>query len=159
MMPLSPATRIFLSAQAVDLRRSFEGLSDLIQHHFQQDPLSGHLYVFTNKRRNRIKLLYADDSGIWLCAKRLHGHGTFAWPRTTETGALQIWAQELTLLLSGIDLEKTAERSWWRSGGGKHQRRPHQRSHSVSLPRPPVVGVIQPFVCFRVEWRFRIVAE
>ena len=66
MIPPSPATRIFLSAQAVDLRRSFDGLCDLIRHHFQQDPLGGHLYVFTNKRRNRIKLLYADGSVLWL---------------------------------------------------------------------------------------------
>ena len=78
MIPPSPATRIFLSAQAVDLRRSFDGLCDLVRHHFQQDPLGGHLYVFTNKRRNRIKLLYAYGSGLWLCAKRLHGRGTFA---------------------------------------------------------------------------------
>ena len=116
MIPLSPATRIYLAAGATDLRKSFEGLSDLVGHHFQQDPLSGHLYVFTNRRKNRIKLLYADGSGLWLCAKRLHGQGTFAWPQTTEAGALQILAQELTLLLSGIDLEATAQRSWWRRG-------------------------------------------
>jgi len=114
MIPLSPATRIYLAAGATDLRKSFEGLSDLVSHHFQQDPLSGHLYVFTNRRKNRIKLLYADGSGLWLCAKRLHGQGTFAWPRTTAPGALQILAQELTLLLSGIDLESTAQRAWWR---------------------------------------------
>jgi transposase len=114
MIPLSPATRIYLAAGATDLRKSFEGLSDLVSHHFQQDPLSGHLYVFTNRRKNRIKLLYADGSGLWLCAKRLHGQGTFAWPRASEPGALQILAQELTLLLSGIDLEATAQRAWWR---------------------------------------------
>jgi transposase len=114
MIPLSPATRIYLAAQPQDLRKSFEGLSDLVSHHFQQDPLSGHLYVFTNRRKNRIKLLYADGSGLWLCAKRLHGQGTFAWPRTDESGALQILAQDLALLLSGIDLGRTAQRSWWR---------------------------------------------
>ena len=70
MIPLSPATRIYLAAGATDLRKSFEGLSDLVSHHFEQDPLSGHLYVFTNRRKNRIKLLYADGSGLWLCAKR-----------------------------------------------------------------------------------------
>jgi len=114
MLPVGPATRIFLAAGATDLRKSFEGLSDLVTHHFQADPLSGHLYVFTNRKKNRIKLLYADGSGVWLCAKRLHGQGTFAWPKTTEPGALRILAEELTLLLSGLDLEKTRARKWWR---------------------------------------------
>jgi transposase len=106
MIPLTPATRIFLAAQAIDLRKSFEGLSDLVRHHIQQDPLSGHLYLFTNRRRNRVKLLYADGSG--------HGRGTFAWPQTTAAGAVAVPAQELTLLLNGLDLAHTAERTWWR---------------------------------------------
>ena len=82
--------------------------------HLRQDPLNGHLYVFANRRRNRIKLLYFDGSGVWVCAKRLMGTGCFAWPKTDEPGALQIVAEELTLLLSGIDLEKTRSRAWWR---------------------------------------------
>jgi transposase len=114
MIPLSPATRIFLAAGATDLRKSFEGLSDLVAHRFQEDPLSGHLYVFANRRKNRIKLLYFDGSGVWVCAKRLMGQGCFAWPRTNEPGALRIVAEELTLLLTGIDLEKTQARPWWR---------------------------------------------
>jgi transposase len=114
MIPLSPATRIYLASGATDLRKSFEGLSDLVAHQFREDPLSGHLYVFTNRRKNRIKLLYFDGSGVWVCAKRLMGRGRFAWPRTTEPGALRIVAEELSLLLTGIDLEKTRRRPWWR---------------------------------------------
>jgi len=110
MIPLSPATRIYLAPGATDLRKSFEGLSDLVAHQFREDPLSGHLYVFTNRRKNRIKLLYFDGSGVWVCAKRLMGRGRFAWPKTTEPGALRIVAEELTLLLTGIDLEKTRRR-------------------------------------------------
>ena len=113
MFPLSPATRIYLAAGATDLRKSFEGLSDRVSHHFGQDPLSGHLYVFANRRKNRIKVLYFDGSGTWVCAKRL-AKGCFAWPKTREPGALKILAEELTLLLSGIDLEKTRPRPWWR---------------------------------------------
>ena len=113
MFPLSPATRIYLAAGATDLRKSFEGLADLVSHRFKEDPLSGHLYVFANRKRNRIKLLYFDGTGTWVCAKRL-GRGSFAWPRTTEPVALRILAEELTLLLSGIDLEKTRTRPWWR---------------------------------------------
>lgn len=115
MMPVGPATRIYLAAGATDLRKSFEGLSDLVRHRFQEDPLSGHLFVFANRVRTRIKLLYWDGSGLWVCAKRLE-RGCFSWPKTgsQETGALRIVAEELTLLLSGIDVDKTRERQWWR---------------------------------------------
>jgi transposase len=117
MMPVGPATRIYLAAGATDLRKSFEGLSDLGPHHFQAAPMSGHRYVFTNRQHNRIKLLYADGTGIWVCAKRLCGRGTFAWPKPLEPGARQILAAELTLLRPGIDLEKTSTRAWWRPAG------------------------------------------
>ncbi|HEX4119052.1 MAG TPA: IS66 family insertion sequence element accessory protein TnpB [Verrucomicrobiae bacterium] len=117
MIPLSPATRIYLASGATDLRKSFEGLSDLVTHHLLQEPLNGCLYVFINRRKNRIKLFYFDGSGVWVCAKRLMGPGCFAWPRTEDPGALQIVAEELTLLLTGIDLEKTSARPWWRKAG------------------------------------------
>lgn len=115
MMPVGPATRIFLAAGATDLRKSFDGLSDLVRHRFQEDPLSGHLFVFANRPRTRLKLLYWDGSGLWVCAKRLE-QGCFRWPKTTtaETGALRLVAEELTLLLSGIDLAQTQARPWWR---------------------------------------------
>lgn len=54
MIPLSPATRIYLAAGATDLRKGFEGLSDLVKHQFKEDPLSGHLFIFANRRRERI---------------------------------------------------------------------------------------------------------
>jgi transposase len=113
MMPVGPATRIFLAPGATDLRKSFEGLSDLVTHQLKQDPLSGHLFVFTNHRKTRLKILYWDGSGLWCCAKRLQA-GCFCWPQTSEPGALRIVAEELTLLLGGIDLEQTHPRPWWR---------------------------------------------
>jgi transposase len=115
MMPVGPATRIYLAAGSTDMRKSFEGLSDLVRHRFGQDPLSGHLFVFANRRRTRLKLLYWDGSGLWVCAKRLE-RGCFGWPKTAEneTGALQILGEELALLLGGIDLEQTRQRVWWR---------------------------------------------
>jgi len=115
MIPIGPATRIYLAAGATDLRKGFEGLSDLVQHRFKQDPLSGHLFAFANRRATRIKLLYWDGTGTWLCAKKL-AKGSFHWPRTgtAETAALRVLAAELTLLLSGIDLERSRTRAWWR---------------------------------------------
>lgn len=64
---------------------------------------------------NRVKLLYSDTTGMWVCAKRLY-RGRFAWPKTQEPAALQVLAEELTLLLSGIDLDQTRPRPWWRKG-------------------------------------------
>lgn len=118
MIPIGPATRIYLAAGATDLRKGFEGLSDLVAHQFGQDPLSGHLFVFANRLRTRIKLLYWDGTGLWVCAKRL-SKGTFHWPRTdhAQRGALQVLAEELPLLLSGIDLEPSRQRAWWRRAG------------------------------------------
>ena len=114
-MPLGPATRIYLAVGVTDLRKNFEGLSDLVRHQFKEDPLSGHWFVFANRRRTRLKLLYWDGSGLWVCAKRLE-EGCFHWPKTAavQAGTLRILAEELTLLLSGIDLEKTRSRPWWR---------------------------------------------
>ena len=116
MITLGPATRIFLATGPTDMRKGFEGLSDLVRHRFKEDPLSGHLFVFANRGRSRLKLLYWDGSGLWVCAKRLE-KGRFAWPPpegNPAPGALRILGEELTLLLSGIDLEKTKERAWWR---------------------------------------------
>jgi transposase len=115
MMPVGPATRVFLAIEPVDLRKSFDGLSALVQHRFQEDPLSGHLFVFINRNRTRIKILYWDGSGTWVCTKRLE-RGSFQWPVGAESphGALRVLAEELILLLNGIDLEKTRSRAWWR---------------------------------------------
>jgi transposase len=115
MIPLGPATRVYLATGATDLRKGFEGLSGLVRHQLKEDPLSGHLFVFANRGRNRIKLLYWDGSGLWVCAKRLE-KGCFSWPRSTaaEAVGLRILGEELTLLLGGIDLEKTRTRDWWR---------------------------------------------
>ena len=115
MIAPGPATRVFLAAGPTDLRKSFEGLSALVRQRLEQDPLSGHLFVFANRHRTRLKVFYFDGTGTWVCAKRLE-RGTYNWPKTTEEepAALRILAEELMLLLSGIDLEKTRERAWWR---------------------------------------------
>jgi transposase len=59
------APTIYLAAGATDLRKGFEGLSDLVKHQFKEDPLSGHLFIFANRKRNRVKLLYSDTTGMW----------------------------------------------------------------------------------------------
>jgi transposase len=70
MLSLSPATRIFVALEPVDLRQSFNGLSARVQSVLAQEPLSGHLFLFTNRSRNRLKVLVWDGSGLWVCANR-----------------------------------------------------------------------------------------
>lgn len=114
MIPIGPATRIFLAPGATDMRRGFEGLLSLARHRLEADPLSGHLFVFCNRRRTRIKILYWDGSGLWVCTKRLE-KGTFSWPASREDERrLSLSAEELTLLLGGIEIEATRYKGWWR---------------------------------------------
>lgn len=110
MLSLSPATRIFIALQPVDLRQSFNGLHARVQSVLAQDPLSGHVFLFTNKHRNRLKLLFFDGSGLWVCAKRLE-KGTFGWPKG-EGPSCCLRPEELSLLLHG--LEGTPRRHWFR---------------------------------------------
>ena len=110
MLSVSPATRIFLAVEPVDLRQSFNGLQARVQSVLQQDPLSGHLFLFTNRHRNRVKVLCWDGSGLWVCAKRLE-RGTFGWPEG-EGPSHNLRPEELSLLLHG--LEATPRRHWFR---------------------------------------------
>jgi transposase len=124
MLSIGPATKVYLAAGATDLRAGFERLSVLVQAVLDQSAVSGHLFVFCNAARTRIKILYWDGSGLWLLTKRLE-RGRYAWPAASaaaeaaETARsaprrLTLAHSELLLLLSGIDLSKTRRRDWWR---------------------------------------------
>jgi transposase len=110
MLTFLSTTRVFLASGATDLRKSFDTLAGVVRGVMRLDPLCGHLFVFTNRRRNRIKILFWDRSGWWLCAKRLE-KGTFAWPKATDV-AVELSVEHLTLLLSGIDLGGARNRDW-----------------------------------------------
>lgn len=112
MLSFGPQTKIFLVSGATDLRRSFNGLSAIVESHLEGDCLSGAIYVFTNRRRNRVRTLHWDGSGLWVCSKRLES-GTFSWP-TSEKKSISLTVEELTLLLGGIDLGETKRRPWYR---------------------------------------------
>lgn len=110
MLSWSSGTRVFVATTPVDLRASFNKLFALTQSVLQQDPLSGHWFVFTNQGRNRVKVLFWDGSGLWVCAKRLE-QGRFSWPRPDEPCA-RLRSEELLALLSGLEVkEKTG---WYR---------------------------------------------
>jgi transposase len=104
-----PATlRIFLAAEPADMRKGFDGLSQLVRDKIAQDPLSGHLYVFRNRRRDRIKILYWDRDGLALWYKRLE-KGTFRFPEAVD-GRVEVTPAEMAAILEGIDLRGARRR-------------------------------------------------
>lgn len=109
MLTLPPAVRIFIATQPTDMRRSFDTLAELTRQVLKQDPLSGHLFVFRGRRKDRVKVLFWDRSGFILWYKRLE-KGTFRFPESTA-GSVEIEAAELALILEGIDLSNATRRA------------------------------------------------
>ena len=115
MFGFGPATRIYLAAGATDMRKGFDGLYGMARDRLSCEPLSGHVFVFANARQNRLKLLFWDGSGLWVCAKRLE-KGCFRWPEAAGGQAkIVLTHEELALLLGGIDLTQTRHRRWYRN--------------------------------------------
>ena len=111
MLSLSPATRIFVALTPVDGRKSFNGLHILVKEVLEQEPTNGYLFVFTNKSRNRLKILFWDGSGLCLFCKRLE-RSTYAWP-TGEGHSRSLRPEELQLLIHGI--EGIPRSCWYRT--------------------------------------------
>jgi transposase len=109
-----PATRIYLAVGATDMRKGFEGLYGLVRDRLHCEPRSGHVFLFCNGQRNRLKLMVFDGSGLWVCAKRLE-RGRFRWPQAGDAqGKVVLSHEELALLLGGIDLTQAQHRPWYR---------------------------------------------
>ena len=101
------------------MRKGFEGLYGLVRDRLELEPLSGHVFLFSNAQRNRLKLIFWDGSGLWVCAKRLE-RGRFRWP-AAEQGQTKVVLshEELALLLGGIDLATSKRRAWFRKVVGE----------------------------------------
>jgi transposase len=100
-----PATlRIFLAVEPADMRKGFDGLAQLTRERIAEDPLSGHLFVFRNKRHDRIKILYWDRDGFALWYKRLE-KGVFRFPEAKD-GRVEVTPAEMAAVLEGIDLSR-----------------------------------------------------
>lgn len=106
--------RVWIAPGPTDMRKSFDGLSGLVRSQLGGNPLSGDLFVFCNRGKNRLKVLYFDATGMWVFAKRLE-RGTFAWPHSPSAGGrIELRYEELLLLLGGLDTEGLRERRRWR---------------------------------------------
>lgn len=114
MLSLPPTVRVFFALDAVDLRKGFDGLATMARSVLVEDPLSGHLFVFLNRRRNRVKVLFWDRSGWCIYYKRLE-RGSFSIPQPRSLGdtKLEVEAAELMLILEGIDLRGARRRVRW----------------------------------------------
>jgi transposase len=115
MFGLGAATRIYVATGATDMRKGYEGLYGLVRDGLGCEPRSGHLFLFCNGQRNRVKVLVWDGSGLWICAKRLE-KGRFHWPEAkAEENKVVFSHEELSLLLNGMDrVQVKRRRSWYR---------------------------------------------
>ena len=111
MWAINATTRIYLAVGITDMRLGFNGLSALVEHQLKQSPLSGHLFAFCNRRRNRLKLLFWDGSGLWQCSKRLES-GRFSWPEAGQPTEME--REEFLMLLGGLEWQGTRRKAWYR---------------------------------------------
>ena len=112
MFLLSPQTKVFLAKDATDMRKSFRGLVTVTEAVLQEDPTSGHLFVFVNRRRDMMKILHWDGAGFWIWYRQLE-RGTFQLPdqQTLDNASgIELTPSQLTLILDGIDLRSARQR-------------------------------------------------
>lgn len=114
MISLPPTVKIFLATQPADMRKSFDGLKALVEEFLDEDPLSGHLFVFRNRRGDRLKILYWDRDGLAIWYKRLEA-GTFRFPQAADRQSrVDATPAELAMLLDGVDLASVRRRKRYR---------------------------------------------
>ena len=109
MIHIPTGTKIWIAAGVTDMRRGFDGLSAQVQTVLEQQPFSGHVFVFRGRRGDIVKLLWWDGDGLCLFAKRLE-RGRFLWPKA-ESGSVHLSRAQLAMLLEGIDWRRV-ERTW-----------------------------------------------
>ena len=117
MLTVPATVRIFLATSPTDMRKSFDGLQGLVQQVFDEELLSGHLFLFINRRRDRIKIMFWDRDGLIIWYKRLEA-GTFQLPTmTNDQQTVELEATRLSLLLGGIDMNTARQRKRYRRVG------------------------------------------
>ena len=131
MIAVGPATRVFLAVGVTDMRKGYDGLHALVANQLGEDPLSGHLFVFANRQRTRLKILCWDGSGLWVCGKRLE-RGRFTWPEAAE-GTVRLTGAQFAMLLGGIDLKRGKAKGWLRNqrADEREARQVFRRSHKA----------------------------
>lgn len=117
MLSLSADTKIYVAADPTDMRKGFDGLQGIVSGVLEQDPLSGHLFLFVNRRRDKLKILYWDGDGLAIWYRRLE-QGTFQMPTIDpDRKSAVIRSDELTMLLRGIDYRNVQRRKRYSLAG------------------------------------------
>ena len=114
MLSFSGSLKVFVALEACDMRKGFNGLYAAVSERLGEDPRSGTLFVFSNRRHTRIKILCWDGTGLWVLTKRLE-RGTFSWPKNAEADKvkLKLTPQALAMLTDGVDLRGGKLRPWY----------------------------------------------
>lgn len=114
MLNFTSALKVYVAVEPQDMRKSFNGLASLAQDYLQEDPRDGALFLFTNKRRNLLKILFWDGTGLWVACKRLE-QGRFSWPGPSQAGQrkLSLSPEALAMLTGGVDLKGARLRPWY----------------------------------------------
>ena len=114
MILLPRAVRVYVATQPVNLRKSYDGLSNEVRSVLALDPLNGHVFVFLNRRKNQVKLLLWTRGGFTIVQKRLE-RGTFTFPQQVTSGArkVELDVHELSMLLEGIDVTQARASARW----------------------------------------------
>lgn len=114
MLSFTGALKVFVAVEPQDMRKSFNGLSAIVQEQLKCDPYQGALFLFTNKRRNRLKILFWDGTGLWVAIKRLE-QGRFSWPKPSRSGQtrLSLTPEALAMLTDGVELKGARMRPWY----------------------------------------------
>jgi transposase len=105
MLSLADNATVYLACGSTDMRKSIDGLAALVTHTFELDPFSQNLFVFCNRGRDKLKILYWDHNGFWLFYRRLE-RGRFRWPKQTASEPLCVSRRQLQWLLDGLDLQQ-----------------------------------------------------
>ncbi|MCB9744384.1 MAG: IS66 family insertion sequence element accessory protein TnpB [Alphaproteobacteria bacterium] len=140
-MLIPRSLRIWLATEPVDFRKSINGLSGVVRQQLDSDPLCGHVWVFHNRRRSALKLLFWDTGGFVLVYKRL-ARGRFRVPEVGDTAQVRLSAAELTALLEGIDLSRAKRLARWNPPDDvvdpqRSDSRAHEPGHAPRRPRSP----------------------
>ena len=114
MIQITPHMRILLAAEPVDFRKGIDGLAGVCRNILGQDPFSGYLFIFRNRRGTSLKILLYDGQGFWLCQKRLSKGRIKFWPLKTENGLMVLRAYELQMLLWNVNPWEVSFSEWKR---------------------------------------------
>ena len=118
MLQITPKHKIYLAVQRIDFRKGMDSIIALCNHHYQLNPMSGHFFIFRNRKGDSIKILAYDTQGFWLCQKRLSVGRFTGWPTSSHALLMLTAAQLSVLLYNGDPSIVTTSPPWY--GGGNH---------------------------------------